>query len=231
MRRLFVDNLHAGLVELDDAQSRHARSALRLGPGDRIELITPSGLLGTGAVATTEPRVVVEVDTLAMPTTTPALLVASAVPKGDRADWLVEKLSEIGVAAWTPLRTARSVVHPDGDSKFDRWRRIAIEASKQSKRVGVMRIDPLLSLNDLLARLPAGGAVCLSTGPEATPLANTSAGGGLTLLVGPEGGWTEEELERMAACGLTCAALGPTILRVETAAVVAAGMMAAMTRP
>ena len=82
--------------------------------------------------------------------------VASAVPKGPRADWMVEKLSELGATAFVPLQTARSVAMPSGSGKLDRWSRLAAEAAKQCGRPGVMRIEPLTPVADVISSIGPG---------------------------------------------------------------------------
>jgi 16S rRNA (uracil1498-N3)-methyltransferase len=230
MRRLIIDRVAVGALPLDPQQSHHARDVLRLEIGTVVEVFDAAGRSAVGTVSQLLPVVVVDVPAVTENTVVP-LTVASAVPKGDRADWLAEKLTEVGVTDWRPLRTTRSVVHPEGKGKTDRWHRIAAEAAKQSKRVGMLRIADLESVAALpLAEIGRRGVV-LSTGPDARPLSLVAAEGGIDwLLVGPEGGWTPDEEAAFAAAGLTRATLGPTILRIETAAVVAAGIVTA-SRP
>jgi 16S rRNA (uracil1498-N3)-methyltransferase len=138
---------------------------------------------------------------------------------------MIEKLSELGVSAFIPLATARSVVHPQGQGKRQRWERIAIESAKQCRRAGVMRIEPLTDLKDALKSV-AGGWY-LSTG-EAKPISQIlqSITGSLSVFVGPEGGWTEQEIEAFESKGLSAVGLTSTILRVETAAISVAAIVA-----
>ena len=166
-----------------------------------------------------------------------ALTLVAAVPKGDRADWMVEKLSELGVAEFVPLAAARSVVLPGGKGKRERWLRIATEAAKQSRRAGVMRVTELTSVNDAVRRckIPGGGggAWFLSTEvPGSTPaglaVQAVPAGGTLTAFIGPEGGWAPKEVEQFTAAGVTAVRLTSTILRVETAAVATAALVACL---
>lgn len=159
-------------------------------------------------------------------------VVASAVPKAARADWMIEKLSELGADAFVPLATARSVVHPEGKNKLDRWRRIALESAKQSRRPGVMQVEEMAEVGDFIKRLSTDRREgwYLSTGLGAVPIAKAVAGGPteLALLIGPEGGWTIEEEGMFEANALTGVSLTGTILRVETAAVAAGAVVASL---
>jgi 16S rRNA (uracil1498-N3)-methyltransferase len=159
------------------------------------------------------------------------LTIASAVPKAARADWMIEKLSELGVARFIPLATARSVVHPEGKNKIERWERLAAESAKQSKRPGVMAIDPLTPLLTVLDRAGASRAAYLSTGAGAVPAvaAFRPPLTSILLLIGPEGGWSAEEQAGFDGRALTAVSLGATILRVETAAIAAAAVVAALS--
>jgi 16S rRNA (uracil1498-N3)-methyltransferase len=159
--------------------------------------------------------------------------VAAAVPKGERADWMVEKLSELGADAFIPLITARSVVHPEGRGKRGRWQRLATESAKQSRRAGVMRIGELTRLEDAVAlAVASGGGWYLSTADDAQPASNAvgeaAPGAALHLFIGPEGGWTQQELDAMNSAGLKPVRLMGTILRIETAAVAAAAVVAVL---
>ena len=225
-RRLHTPALSVGDIVLDPGQARHARDVLRLEDGTPVELFDDSGAVATGTLLLGDAADVrVRVAHVERPDEIPGIrvTVASAVPKGERADWMVEKLSEIGVAAFIPLVTDRSVVKPEGRNKYDRWARIATESAKQSRRSGVMRIGELATVRDLTAH-PSGLMFYFSTLPDARPLAHiaTRATGSITLLVGPEGGWTAAEVEHFAAARVTPLKLTPSVLRVETAAVVGA---------
>jgi len=229
-RRLLVPTLHPGQLILPDDQAHHARDVLRLSIGDEIELFTPSGQSAPATIAQSSPTsVIVTVKTIQQPRSQFALTIASAIPKGARADWMIEKLSELGVARFMPLSTDRSVVHPEGKNKIDRWQRLAAESAKQSHRTGVMQIAPLTPLPALLQHLPTPAAY-LSTAPNSTAVSSLlhPPPSTLTLLVGPEGGWSDAELAQFAKQHLTPITLGGTILRVETAAIAAAAVVAAL---
>jgi 16S rRNA (uracil1498-N3)-methyltransferase len=229
-RRLLIGTLHAGLNPLPEDQAHHARDVLRLGVGDDVELFTAAGETGAGEIVESTPKgVVVKVQDVIRRGGGFRLTIASAVPKAARGDWMIEKLSELGVARFVPLMTARSVVHPEGKNKIERWERLAAESAKQSRRAGVMRIELLTPLANALEGL-RGPAAYLSTAAGAAAISDVlrPSNSELTLFVGPEGGWSAEEMAAFAKRHLTAITLGETILRVETAAMAAAAVVAAL---
>jgi len=131
----------------------------------------------------------------------------------------VEKLTELGVRTFVPLRTQRSVVHPR-ETKLDHLQRYVIEASKQCGRNVLLQVQTLTDWSDYCARndLPAVRIVADPDGVRDS----WPAGGEVALAVGPEGGLTGEELERARAQGWQVASLGPRVLRIETAAIMMA---------
>jgi 16S rRNA (uracil1498-N3)-methyltransferase len=162
---------------------------------------------------------------------------------------MVEKLSELGAAAFIPLATARSVVLPEGKNKRERWMRIATESAKQSRRIGVMRIDELTTIDSAVKKrlaketpigehsdagagnhATANGAWFLATEvPTAIAVRDAVAAvrspGALTIFVGPEGGWSDGEVSAFVSAGVVPVRLGTSILRIETAAVAVAAMV------
>ena len=142
--------------------------------------------------------------------------------KGERPEWVVQKLTEIGVDRITVLHSARSVVRWDGerrDKALARLRRVAREAAAQSRRAWLPTVDGVMSvaeLSDRLAPVPLGLA-----DPDGPP----PDGSVLALAVGPEGGWGPGELDLP---GTPRVGLGPAILRAETATVVAATVLCAL---
>jgi 16S rRNA (uracil1498-N3)-methyltransferase len=157
------------------------------------------------------------------------LTIAAAVPKAARADWMIEKLSELGTDIFIPLIAQRSVVVPQGKGKMDRWRRLAEESARQSGRQGVMTIEPVTPLEEILKHrkdLDEAHWV-LSIDDGATSIISSLAAmpAKLTVLIGPEGGWTPGELTEFAAADIHPMRLTDTILRVETAAVAVAAIV------
>jgi 16S rRNA (uracil1498-N3)-methyltransferase len=228
LRRVHVSAVRIGLVPLEPDEAHHIRDVLRLEVGSPLELFDSQGRTAQGTIRHLNPQnVVVEVEAVTAGAIQGVhVTVASAVPKGDRADWMVEKLTELGVARFIPLITERSVVLPAGRNKIERWERIAVEAAKQSRRSGVMAIAALTPLEEAIRSIQAGWYFSTAAGAIASKKAVLDHPAmEYTLLIGPEGGWSPVEIDRMNRAGLTAVALTATVLRVETAAVVAAGMV------
>ncbi len=229
--------LRAGEITLAEREAHHARDVLRLGAGDIVEVFDDAGGVSRAIIVSSGTGgVVVRVDEPAASAARAAveLTIGSAVPKGDRADWMIEKLSELGVVRFIPLATTRSVVLPEGKNKHERWARLATEAAKQSRRRGVMRIDALTRLSDALRDASAAGACYhLSTASRAQPVLHLlarDAPSALTAFIGPEGGWTDEEGAQFDAAGAVGIRLTSTVLRVETAAVAIASIVGSLAR-
>jgi 16S rRNA (uracil1498-N3)-methyltransferase len=213
------DPLGPGEYVLTGPEAHHLAAVRRFAPGDRVTLFNgdghdyPCAVIGIGkrTVALTVLAPVTVERELGAP-----LVVASALPKGDRADFLIEKLTELGVTQFVPLVTARAVVQPKS-SVVEKFTRAVIEASKQCGRNRLMTIDPPQTWTEFVARtdLPATRLV-LHTGPD---LARPTVTGGCAVAVGPEGGFTPEEIAQATDSDWTAAGLGPRVLRVQTAAI------------
>jgi 16S rRNA (uracil1498-N3)-methyltransferase len=220
--RFYVNcELAPGSLTVEGPEAHHLATVCRLRPGDAVYLFNGNGYQYPARVAAIGRReVTLEVDAPEAPRREVGhrLEVAAPLPRGDRAQFLVEKLTELGATALVPLQTARSVVHPR-ETKLDKLQRHVIEASKQCGRNVLMRIEPLTAWTNYCrcADLPARKILAH---PEAGERGARSAERtDVVLAVGPEGGFTEEEVAMARAAGWQTVGLGPRILRVETAAV------------
>jgi 16S rRNA (uracil1498-N3)-methyltransferase len=157
-----------------------------------------------------------------------SLVLATAIPKGERFDWLVEKATELGVDRFLPIVAERSVVLPRG-SKLDRLRRSIIEASKQCRRARLMELAEPVAWSELV-RTNSGASRLLADplGVPGTSWPEIPRGAEAVLAVGPEGGFTGAEAELAIGQGWLPIRLGYNILRVETAGV--AGCAALLAR-
>ena len=226
------DPLGPGEYILVGAEAHHLAAVRRLGPGQSVVLFNGDGHEYPAEILTTGKRAIVlnilRVQAADRERPFP-LVVAAALPKGDRADFLLEKLIELGVTRFVPLVTARSVVHPK-ESVVAKFTRAVIEASKQCGRNRLMTIDPPQRWQTFVGRgdLP-NARFLLHTAVGASALPRVV--GPVAVAVGPEGGFTPEEVEQGLAAGWQVASLGPRTLRVETAAVAAAAILASPSEP
>lgn len=154
------------------------------------------------------------------------------VGKGDKMDAVVRDATELGATRIVPLIAARSIARPGAD-RCERWRRIAIEAARQSGRGDAPRIDPPADLVAALASVAAAATgLCLAPAAEASVgarLRALPADAEAVFVVGPEGGLTEEEIDACAAAGIARARLGRLTLRTETVCAAVLGALLALS--
>lgn len=225
--RFFVDSpLAPGAVVLDGPEAHHLATVCRVRAGQPVCLFNGDGREYAGRVVSVQRRhVTVQIDSVTQSARELPfpLELAVPLPKGDRAQFLVEKLTELGVSAFVPLSTERSIVEPR-EARLDKLRRCVIEASKQCGRNVLMRIEPLTDWETYCRRsdLPPLRILAQPEGGAGVP---APTAGGMAIAVGPEGGFTAPEVELARAAGWEIVTLGPRILRVETAALFLAAVV------
>jgi 16S rRNA (uracil1498-N3)-methyltransferase len=234
--RLYVAaDLAAGLaVELAPAQAHQLRNVLRLAPGAAVALFNGRDGEFLGRIeALGKGRAVVTVAERSRGQTAESCLCLAFAPiKRARLDALVEKATELGVAALQPVWTARTQVER---VNLERLRAIAIEAAEQSERLAVPIVHEPVTLSALLAQWPSQRRLILcDESGRAPPIAEAlrqqpSAPQDATLMVGPEGGFTESELDALAKLPfVTPVGLGPRVLRADTACLAALAVYQAL---
>lgn len=214
-------------IDLEPEESHHAARVLRLAVGEAVSLFDGAGIVAHGVIDRLKPRVRVLIagsDRRERPR--PVIEVAAAIPKGPRADAMIEQLSQLGCDRLIPLRTTRSVVDPR-DAKIERFARAAIESAKQCGRDYLMQIDGPVDLVTLLARVDHDlRVIAAPQGMKTDAMEEGLAGAARVLvLIGPEGGFTTTETEQARAAGFAAWSLGPNILRIETAAAAAVALL------
>ncbi|MCC6737600.1 MAG: 16S rRNA (uracil(1498)-N(3))-methyltransferase [Planctomycetia bacterium] len=230
MKRTFLcpDLPERGPALLPPGESRHLATVMRAAPGDVLRLVDGRGrravarFLGLEGISARVEVVSCERAAAGSGPGGARVGVAAAIPKGARADWLVEKAVEAGLDVFFPILARRGVATAEGAEKRARWERIAAGAAKQCGRATVPELMEPRPLADVLAAT-AAWPVRVVADPAGGPV--PGAAGDALAFVGPEGGWAPEE--RAALAALPGMRLGPHILRVETAAVLAAAALAA----
>jgi len=234
--------LMRGEIVLDGTEAHHLAVVCRHREGDRVCLFNGDGRdYHAEVVAASKKNVILNiVEVLEVDRELPFRLeIAAPVPKGDRGDFLIEKLTELGADVVVPLLTHYSEVPGEGKTKFIRWGRILLSAMKQSRRVYRPELREPIRLRDLLAAEPVDAILVGHPAPPAITEAPGLDGGNTgdlpapdggkpvavspswrteLLLVGPEGGWAPGEIEQFRKAGATFISLGPNRLRAETAA-------------
>jgi 16S rRNA (uracil1498-N3)-methyltransferase len=233
-----LDGAHPGsVVEVTGDEAHHAVVVRRLRVGEAVVLTDGRGTAASGQVESTGKRAfTVRVDDVRrQPPPQPELVAVQALPKGDRGELAVEMLTEVGVAAVVPWAAARSVAVWKGERAVKahaRWQATAREAGKQSRRAWRPEVAPLAHTS-AVERLVAGADLAVVLHEAATePLSalEVPETGRVVLVVGPEGGFTDEEVDRLVAAGGRSVRLGAEVLRTSTAGVAAAAALLSRTR-
>ena len=214
----------------------HLRDSLRLRPGDSLALNDGCGTRYRVEVTRVTSQAIDSriIDRQIEPArkNTPIVLGQSLI-KGDKMEWIIQKATELGVAAIAPIHSTHSVIKPNPDRlehQRSRWERIARDAAQQSERWTIPTIaDPtdLAEICRQYASAPLKGMLVeRSNGPSlgAIPLPSDRQRP-IVLLIGPEGGWAPEEQRLAQEQGFLPLALGPRILRAETAALAALSIL------
>jgi len=191
-------------VVAGDGRGRWRLCRFRAPPGDGVAVLEPDGPLTS------------------VPRAAPLITVGFVPVKGERPEWVVQKLTEVGVDRVVVLRSARAVVHWEGERArraIERLRRVAREAAGQSRAPWLPELEGVLDLGTLAAALAPVPLVLAHPGGD-PPSVTMPA-----LAVGPEGGWDDAEL---GSGGRPVVGLGPGILRAETAAVAGGLLLCAL---
>jgi 16S rRNA (uracil1498-N3)-methyltransferase len=158
------------------------------------------------------------------------IILAAAIIKGPRMDFIVEKAAELGASALWPVVCARGLVRAPGAERVARWRRLAIAAAKQSRSANAMEVRVPIAIDDLLRSVPPAtlAVVCAQGGEPLANLIRRAHPRAILIAVGPEGDFAGEERTKAANARFVAAGVGPNRLRSETAALAAVSIAAGM---
>lgn len=217
------------VVELGESDSHHAARVLRLQVGDAVEVLDGAGRrLGARVLEVSKraTRLAVQVEHRVP---APARVeLAPSLLKGKAMDFLVQKVTELGVARLCPLSTERAVVQIRDDEAAEKvldWTRTAMEACKQCGNPWLPTIETPRSLSDFLSETSPGILIVASLRPDALVarhlFAHWEPGSvdRVTLVLGPEGDFSPDEEDALRRAGAMPMNLGPLVLRAETAAI------------
>lgn len=226
-RRWIADTWDDNSAALHGDQARHLSRVLRAQPGMEFDVVA-GGHAWRASIASIDRDHVhfTLLQELEAAISLPISLLLS-VFKFDRMEWAIEKAVELGCSKIVPVvaeRTEKHLAHA-AEKRVERWRRIALEAAKQSRRSDLPEIADPAGLSTVLSKeSPEILRILLSETEIDQPLLRILEkvpAAGIELAIGPEGGWTPAELTLFQGAGWHSASLGPRILRVETAAIAA----------
>jgi 16S rRNA (uracil1498-N3)-methyltransferase len=223
-RRWIADEVSGNRAALVGDHADHLVRVLRARVGQEFDISTGAVVRRGRVVSLAENRVEFELGEEIPAVSGVSLTLLLAIFKFDRFEWAIEKCTELGASRIVPVIAQRTDAHLAAASakRVERWRRIALQATEQSRRAAAPEIADSLRLA-AAAKLPASLRIVLSESEQQTTLRDVvgRSDGNAALAIGPEGGWTEAELKLFQQEGWISASLGPAILRAETAAIAA----------
>ena len=217
---------HEGELVIAGEEAHYLSRVVRVRTGERLTATDGRGAIATLEVLATGAEIRARVLAMREAVRTATLELWCGAPEGDRADWIVEKLGELGVAVLVPLQCERARWER-ADRRHERWERLAAAALRQSRSAWQLELRAPVPLADALRALPAGGSrwACLPEGRAWD--GRGAASGPCVAAVGPSSGFTESELKLLSESGFDGVTLGRSRLRTETAAVAMAALWAA----
>ncbi|MHB8647246.1 MAG: RsmE family RNA methyltransferase [Thermomicrobiales bacterium] len=241
MHRFFIppDSRAGNAVAISGDTAHQIARVLRLRANEEVVIIPATGADAVEwrvRLVSVEARAVhgvIVAERPGLPEPTCAVTLCPALLKGERFDWLVQKATELGVAAIQPVVSAHTIrkIGADDGHALERWRRIATEAAEQSGRMRVPDIRGPVPLNRCADAAPVPIFVAHETVAARTLKDAVPAGADrVTVVIGPEGGFSDDEIARLVAdTSAVPVSLGPRVLRAETAAITAVTLVLAMT--
>jgi len=232
-RRWIADEVSGNRAVLTGDHARHLAQVLRAQVGQEFDISTGTDVR-LGRLTEVRPdRVEFELGEVVQHSAAATITVAISIFKFDRMEWAIEKCTELGVARIIPVIAGRTESHlaVAAGKRVERWRRIAHQASEQSRRVSPPEMSGPIKFGDLIA-MPADSRIVLAETEEEFLLKGVlrQDTGAVLLAFGPEGGWKAQELAAFRDAGWTSASLGNRILRAETAVIAAVAITASVLR-
>ena len=225
MRRFYApkENFTGSNVELNVYETRHLRDVLRLRLGDEVSVFDGDGAEYRCSIKEVDKKVsllnLIEEIVPASPESGVSLTVAATILNGEKYDLIIQKAVELGVTTLVPMNTIRCDVKlKDAAKRMDRWRRIALEATKQSGRAKLMHIAEPIGFETFIGHKENDSFILFSE-RDGDSFSTVKKSKKITALFGPKGGWDDSELAAARSAGIRVITLGGRILRAETASI------------
>ncbi|ABO51003.1 protein of unknown function DUF558 [Desulforamulus reducens MI-1] len=231
MPRFFVqpEQINSDTAVINGPDVKHISRVLRMETGNNLTLLDGRGNVYLAQILEINKqevhcRILEQQEATSEPTVKVTLV--QGLPKGDKMETIIQKCTELGVSSIIPLAAARSIVKLDAKKaaeRVQRWQRVAVEAAKQCRRSGIPEVYMLSSWDEILQQIPPDALVLMPWEGERTKSlrevlqTRPMAPGQVYIFIGPEGGFEEEEVERVKEKGFYPVTLGSRILRTETA--------------
>jgi 16S rRNA (uracil1498-N3)-methyltransferase len=221
----------SGVAHVEGPELHHMRIVLRMAVDARVSLLDPAGVEHRGVIERYErDRAVMRIESSSTASIRSRIILAAAIVKGPRMDFIVEKAAELGASELWPLVCARGLVRSPGAERIARWRRIALSAAKQSQSVSTMEVRSPVGIDDMIRDMPPKtlAVICAQGGAPLGDVIRRAHPRAILIAVGPEGDFNDDEREKARTKGFVAAALGPNRLRSETAALAAVSIAAGL---
>ena len=220
MQRYFVEKLNNDTFNLNDIDTNHFLKVMRGKLDDKVEIVYNKSLY-LCKVINIKPLQVKIIKEVISKENNFNIDIAQALVKEQKMDYILQKSTELGVKNIIPLTTTRSIVKLNGkeNKKNIRWNKVVEEASKQSKRLNIPKVLDVIDI-DKLSQLDYDYKVLCSVNEVSTNikkvLDKTTISDRILFVVGPEGGFTDEEEQKLISNGFISVSLGNNVLRTET---------------
>ena len=218
------------LLTLEGPEAHHLARVKRARVGESLLVLDGEGLVGRCEIveiagSRQRPIVAAALGSVErVDPVSPRVEVVAPAPKGDRLGSMLDALTQIGVASYRPLVSARSERDP-GSLRTDKLERIVLEACKQCIRAHALEVGDPVSLDGVLGDADGIETVVCLGGSDRVLDGAEKGSERVRIVVGPEGGWSDEELARIGGSGARAVRLTPHVLRIETACVVASSIV------
>lgn len=226
MQRYFNNKIEDNIVTLNKEDSYHIKKVMRMKLGEKIEIVSNDVCYIAEIVDLEYEEIKAKIiKTVAdNPELNINVTIVQSLVKEQKMDFIIQKATELGVNEIIPYEATRSVVKVNGNQtkKIDRWQKIAKEASEQSKRIKIPKINQIITINELIKLDNYNVKILCTVGENVKNikniLSNIKTNDTMLIVVGPEGGFTKQEEEQMIKNGFITVSLGDTVLRTETVA-------------